>query len=117
MNKPVIDQNRTIIDSLIESDNDEDIEEIEVLDKKDREKKKNLDLFHRMFPDYELQDLEEQNNYEMVFNDSNARLIQSIGDRKNYKIIIKLSSKIISKEVIFNALCVPEFEANLLPNL
>ena len=54
MNKPVIDQNRTIIDSLIESDNDEDIEEIEVLDKKDREKKKNLDLFHRMFPDYEL---------------------------------------------------------------
>ena len=45
----------------------------------------------------------------MVFNDSNARLIQSINDRKNYKIIIKISSKMISKEVIFNALCVPEF--------
>lgn len=47
-------RDRTIIDSLIESDNDEDVYELEHLDKKDREKKKNLDLFHRMFPEYEL---------------------------------------------------------------
>ena len=47
-------RDRTIIDSLIESDGDEDVYELEHLDQKDRERKKNLDLFHRMFPDYEL---------------------------------------------------------------
>ena len=51
-------------------------------------------MFHKIFPDYELEELQEENNYEMMFNESNSRIIQSIEDRNNYKIILQFQENL-----------------------
>ena len=81
---------RTIIEDLIEGEGDaENIEEIEKRNKFALDNKKNLDFFHRMFPDFQLEQLEAEDNYEMVHNDSAIRIMQNMDYRNKFKVVIE----------------------------
>ncbi len=72
---------KTYVDELIEGDIFEEpdvfYDKIEEEDEKAKEGKKNLDLFHKMYPQYELESIKLFTNYATVYEETGLKIYQN----------------------------------------
>ena len=69
-------------------------------------------MFHRIFPDYDLDLLEDETNMKMLeFQDGIYKIMQDLNYPGRFKLVIDLSTISINPEKVFKTLSGPHLQA------